>query len=173
MDKYQNIIKNISVEKLKQYFIYDANTGLFTRIKKTNNKVKLGEIAGKNTKQKYIEIKIEYIKFQAHRLAWLYMTGKMPNKFIDHIDGNKHNNRFNNLREVTASQNSQNKRTAKKTNSTKFLGVGFCKKNKINPYRASITVNGKYFALGYYASASIAHNVYLNAKRKLHDACTI
>jgi hypothetical protein len=164
---------SLTIEKLKEYFNYDAETGLFTRIKKTNNKVKLGQVAGANSNQRYIEIKIEYIKYQSHRLAWLYMTGEMPKELIDHINCNKHDNRWCNLREATPLENSQNKRVAKINNSSGYLGVCFSKTKKSNPYRAVITANNKYYGLGYYATALEAHNVYLDAKNKLHPFSTI
>ena len=53
----------------------------------------------------HIRICIMRVKYLAHRLAWLYVTGSWPSQDIDHIDGDPTNNRFANLREVTHQEN--------------------------------------------------------------------
>jgi hypothetical protein len=95
-------------ELLKEFFSYDKETGLFTRLKTTSKVAKRGSIAGGVTKAGYIIIAVGKNRHYAHRLAWLYETGELPINQIDHINHNKSDNRFCNLREATASQNSCN-----------------------------------------------------------------
>jgi hypothetical protein len=93
---------------LKEFFFYDKETGLFTRLKTTSKVAKRGSIAGGITKVGYSIISVGKNRHYAHRLAWLYETGSFPAKQLDHINENKSDNRICNLREATASQNSCN-----------------------------------------------------------------
>ena len=89
---------------------------------------------------------------------------------IDHIDGDTGNNRIANLRVVTPTLNQQNRRTARRdAANTGLLGV----RSNYKKWSAVITVNGKRVYLGSYETPEAAHAVYLEAKRKLHAACTI
>lgn len=90
---------------LKEFFSYDKETGLFTRLKTTSKVAKRGSIAGGITKAGYIIIAVGKNRHYAHRLAWLYETGNFPIVQIDHINCNPADNRLSNLREATASQN--------------------------------------------------------------------
>lgn len=88
---------------------------------------------------------------------------------MDHINGNRSDNRWANLRDVTHSVNLQNQRRPKSDNKCGFLGV------HAHPsgFRAYIGVNKVRLDLGVYATAHKAHQVYLSAKRRLHEGCTI
>ena len=66
-----------------------------------------GEFKWRPSNNGYVSIRIQGKAYLAHRLAWLITYGKMPKKDIDHIDRNRQNNRIDNLREVTASENSR------------------------------------------------------------------
>jgi hypothetical protein len=107
----------------------------------------------------------------AHRLAFLLMTGCCP-KFVDHIDGNRSNNRWNNLREASIQINQQNLRSAQKNNTSGYLGVMY-HKNRKKPWSARIYADGKHRHLGYFADPAAAHERYLEEKRRLHGGCTI
>jgi hypothetical protein len=61
----------------------------------------------------YITLRINRRSFCAHRIVWLLNTGKWPTKFLDHINGNRSDNRFENLRECTQSQNLANRKRNK------------------------------------------------------------
>lgn len=103
--------------------------------------------------------------YQAHRLAWVYMTGSWPTKWIDHRDGDGLNNSWSNLREATPSQNNQNSKR-QKNNTTGFRGVSYHKyKGK---FRAKINVNGVSNHLGYYSTAEDAHAAYRRAAVRIH-----
>jgi len=96
------------------------------------------------------------------------MCGEWPSE-IDHINGDKSDNSYRNLREVSRGENMQNKRKAHRNNKTGFLGVA----REAGKYRARIRVCGKNRSLGMYDTPQQAHQAYLAAKRELHEGCTI
>ena len=94
------------------------------------------------------------------------MTGEMPRGDVDHIDGDRANNIWANLRDVSHKANLQNRHGAQKNNKSGFLGVH--KRGK--KWAASIAVNGRSVSLGRYPTPEDAHHAYLGAKRLLHRA---
>jgi len=99
----------LTLEKLRESLRYDAETGIFTWVKPKANRLKPGDVAGTVRKSTgYVVISIGYRLYMAHRLAWFYVHGTWPDKFIDHIDMNKTNNSLKNLRAATKSQNQAN-----------------------------------------------------------------
>jgi hypothetical protein len=139
--------------ELKQQLHYEPETGIFTRLVSNSPTTKVGEVAGTLNKNGYVYIFTLFQRYRAHRLAWLYMTGSMPNLHIDHINGIRSDNRFCNLREATNEQNCKNrKRTV--ANKSGFKGVSWS--NHANKWVAFATVNGKRKNLGYFSSAELA-----------------
>jgi hypothetical protein len=160
----------LTVEQLKDTLDYDADTGVFVWKIRPSKAVKAGDVAGCVEKRiGYITIGIGGRVYKAHRLAWLYVYGSWPKGLIDHINGNKADNRIDNLRDVFADGNSQNVRKPNCRNKSGFMGVIWYQ----NKWRASMSVNGKSKWLGDYSTPEEAHQVYLEAKRKYHAACTI
>ena len=100
----------LSPEQLRSILAYDAETGLFTWLTERGNFVRPGRIAGTITPDGYLRIVINKKSYAAHRLAWAHVTGDWPNLIIDHIDRDKLNNRFSNLRLVTPKGNAANRR---------------------------------------------------------------
>lgn len=96
-----------------------------------------------------------------HRLLFGFPEGLQ----VDHINGNKQDNRRDNLRLCTHAQNKHNTgRYA--NNSSGFKGVGFSKRNK--KWRARISKNGKQFELGYFDNPEEAYSAYCKAARNVH-----
>lgn len=147
----------ISQYELKEVLDYDMNTGLFTW-KTKNQKHNVGDIAGGDDGQGYIRICINKKTIRAHRLAWLYMTGEIPD-VIDHINRIKSDNRFSNLRNVSPYENSIN-RGATKRSLSGSKGVSFNK--NLNKWRARITAFGKKIHIGYYENLEDAKEAYMN-----------
>jgi len=160
----------ITQQELKQYLSYNKDTGIFTWINFINkSNVKKGSIAGYVNNNEYVIIKINQLRYAAHRLAWLYVHGKMPNKYLDHINRNKQDNRIENLRECNNSQNAQNRLNALSINKSGYLGVWSNRNSKKHPYAAGIKINNKSYYLGSFSNALDAHKAYLEAKKKLHE----
>jgi hypothetical protein len=132
--------------------------------KKKRPKVQIGTIAGIVTPHGYRYIQLAEKKYAAHRLVWLIETGSFPSKHLDHIDGNKLNNCFANLREVTVKQNSENK-IAQKNNQLGIRGVCFNK--RLGKYIAQIQHNGKNNHIGVFETIEQAKNAYFKQRDKL------
>lgn len=153
----------LTQERLKEVLNYDPDTGLFTRKIITSNRIKIGDIAG-TLVYGYIVINVNAKRHCAHRLAWLYVYGEFPCKFLDHKNGIRDDNRICNLREATNAENTHNSYKARPKNTTGLRGVSLCK----NRYRSSITVLGKRVSLGVFGTPLEAHQAYLVAKKEFH-----
>src|SRR5690242_9756351 len=86
---------------------YDPTTGIFTWSTNKSNRCKAGSVAGCD-QGRYWAIGLGRSVYLAHRLAWFYVTGRWPAVGIDHITGDRYDNRFCNLREATVSENARN-----------------------------------------------------------------
>ena len=147
-------------ERLKELLHYDSETGLFTWLIATAQRIKVGDIAGSINSNGYIIIRIDSKNYRAHRLAFLYMTGKFPENDADHKDTNRTNNKWENLREATRSQNMMNG-TKRKDNNSGFKGVGFHKLTGL--WRARINLDKEEIYLGSFSTPELAHDAYTKA----------
>jgi hypothetical protein len=162
---------NLTPKILRETLDYDAVTGNLTYRALGPLKRRAGRIAGSIDQQGYRRIFIAGKLRAAHRLVWLHAYGDWPRGDIDHIDGDRHNNRLCNLRDVSRAVNIQNQWRAKATNRTGFLGCSLHEKS--GKFRASIRINGRLKHLGIFESAESAHEAYRAAKREFHPGCTI
>lgn len=159
---------NITQSFIQEILYYNKDSGEFTWLKCKNNRFN-GHKAGLDEGHGYIIIKIHGFRYQAHRLAWLYVYGKNPDCFIDHINGNRSDNRIDNLRDVSHKTNAQNIHGHKINNKCKFLGVI----KRRNKFFSQIWIDGKKTYLGQFDTPEEAHQAYIKAKRQHHDGCTI
>jgi len=104
-------------------------------------------------------------RYYAHRIAWSIFYGKPLSMQIDHINGNKADNRIANLRACRDYENYWNC-AARKNNKSKLKGVSFHKASGL--WRSEISAKGVKHYLGYYRTAEEAHNAYCEASLKLH-----
>ncbi len=164
---------NLTAEEVRSRLNYDTKTGnLIWIMPPKNNSHLLGKIAGCKYSNQYTSIKLAGRgQFLAHRLVWLWVHGEWPKEYLDHINGDRSDNRIENLRKATRSLNSENQRTVHSNNKTGFLGVSW--RDDIKSYRAQIKVNSKVINLGRFQDPEAASQAYLAAKRKLHKGCTI
>jgi hypothetical protein len=155
----------LTVERLKEILHYDPLTGLFTWLVTVNYNAKAGSIAGTLNKSGYILIMIDRKSYRAHRLAFLYMTGEWPKNLVDHKPpGVKSDNRWENLREATYSQNACSRKTQEGTKSG-LKGVTITPTGK---HHVSIRVEGDVLYLGTYEKAVDAATAYNDAAKILH-----
>jgi hypothetical protein len=151
----------ITQERLHEMFEYRDGT-LYR--KKSLGRSKTGDKAGFVNNKGYIYINIDKKCIAAHRLIWVMQHGAFP-ELIDHIDGDRQNNRIENLRSADRFGNAQNKRMHK-NNTSGIKGV-FWEKNA-NKWRAQITYNKKQKHLGLFDSADDAFEFMSLARDVLH-----
>lgn len=161
---------NITYNRLRYLFSYNPDTGKFIRLNSSHKSgaLRKGEV-GCLSSDGYIKIGVDGVLYQAHRLVWLYMTGKMPKAQLDHINQVRNDNRWCNLREATNQENNRNQ-TKRKTNTSGVTGVWRFKKN--GKWCAEIMVDAKKVWLGYYEdkfnaicarkSAEVKYNFHAN-----------
>lgn len=104
---------------------------------------------------------------RAHRVAFAISTGAWPQNDMDHINGDRLDNRLSNLREATRSENLRNSWRPEANNSG-VKGVSWCRKKKL--WRATIKASGKQVGLGYFANIDDAKEAVHAARAKLHGA---
>jgi hypothetical protein len=146
-----------SVERLRAVLRYDAETGRLFWLPRPGKLKWTVQNAGKeaftaNTLG-YRCGTIDGVRFQAHRVIWKIVHGREPKGQIDHIDGNRSNNRVENLRDVSNAENARNRRPYCRTTSG-TLGVSWTTHHR--RWRAYITVEGKQIALGTFREKSDA-----------------
>jgi hypothetical protein len=120
------------------------------------------EITGLS-KQGYFRVSIDYVRYLAHRVAWLIYYGEMPSGEIDHINGDRTDNRIENLRCVSSKGNARNM-GLKSNNSSGVCGVCWCKRT--GKWQASITVDYKTMFLGRFKSLKDAKSARASAEKK-------
>jgi len=111
----------------------------------------------------YIRIRVKGKRYRAHRLAWFYVHGIWPTNQIDHINGNKEDNRIANLRDVPQTHNQWNS-FRRRDNTSGYKGVRWHKASK--KWSTSIRINGKNEWLGTYSTPEKAHEAYCKAAKE-------
>lgn len=153
----------LSQEELRAMVSYDPETGDFTWRTGRNP----GAPATLHDKTNgYDRVKINGKLYRAHRLAWLYIFGHFPEKILDHINGNRRDNRICNLRDASIGENNQNSFVSNSGSTSAFRGVSWFKTR--SKWRATININHKQIHLGYFDSQEDANSAYLKAKSELH-----
>lgn len=157
----------VTHRELKEILWYDRETGVFRWKVRAKSTVRPGDIAGRGKPNSagYMRIGIQGKSYLLHRLAWFYETGEWPTGQIDHIDLNRTNNKWENLRQATPTQNITNRGV--QANSTSGVkGVSFdARKGR---WRAYITVGRKQQWLGYFDTKEDAALVATQSREKQH-----
>lgn len=161
--------QNLPPDLIRQLLDYEPETGALRWKEKPSIGVAAGAIAGYLTRRGYACIRIHGHEWKAHRVAWAHYFGAWPKAEIDHINGEKSDNRIANLRDVDRRTNQQNERRARANNSTGLLGVS----RKKNRFVALIHKDGKRYRLGNFSTAIEAHEAYVRVKRVLHEGGTL
>ena len=155
----------LEIDEFQRFLEYNPSTGIF-RWKVSRGTRKSGAVAGKVTRQGYIHIGFSGKLYAAHRLAWLFVFGTWPKHEIDHINRNKADNRIENLRDITRSENKQNTVAAYSNNGTGLLGVSKLSGKRL--FSARIMVSGKAKCLGTFTDPIEASRAYQTAKNNMH-----
>lgn len=138
---------------------YDPETGEL-RWKRSAGKAKIGSVAGCNA-QGYTLVGVNGRLYKAHRLAWLLHYGESPTGDIDHVNGNRSDNRIVNLRIASHSENMHN-RKADRDNKSGAKGVCWNKwRGKWMAYS-----NGKH--VGYFNTKESADKAVRVVRERLH-----
>ena len=158
------------IARIADLLEYKADEGVFLWKISPSYRVSAGMVAGHLHASGYVHLQIANRQIAAHRVAWALIHGEWPKNQIDHIDGNKSNNRIVNLRDIGAKENTQNQRRCKSSNlSSGLLGVS---RNR-DKWQAQIKTGGVRVHIGTYDTPQLAHLAYLEAKRLAHPSCTI
>ncbi len=155
----------LTASRLKELFSYDPETGIFThKLNKSHNAI-AGQQAGGVNNQGYWTISVDNKRYLAHRLAWLYMTGSWPELLIDHINGNRIDNRFCNLREANKSENGCNK-GPRSDNKSGIKNVMWQKHQ--GGWYIQLKIYGCKYFYGYFKDLELAALVAEEAREKIH-----
>ena len=150
-----------SLEMFKEYFEY--KDGFLVWKKRSGTKIKVGSTAGWLKDDGYVNIGLCGNIYFAHRIIFLLHHGYCPD-IVDHINRNKSDNRIENLRGVTASQNTCNS-GIRVLNKTGVKGVRITKYGK---YEARLGINGKTIQVGTFNTLEAASEALNKIRQKEH-----
>jgi hypothetical protein len=155
----------ITQARLKKLLDYDPETGVFVWKVRPNGRVPAGSVAGNYRVDGYNQIGIDGSLYLTHRLVWLYMTGTVPLKEVDHINCKRYDNRFENLREASRGENQRNG-LLYANNTSGYKGVSWHKRS--GKWYAQIRVDGDAVYLGSFDILGDAAAAYAEASARLH-----
>jgi hypothetical protein len=154
-------MKSVDLDVIREAFEVNENTGQL--INKINRrKARSGEIAGTPRPDGYLQVCVNRTILLVHRVIFALENGYWSDLEIDHINGNKKDNRPSNLREATKSQNGANKRLCRNG----LKGASWCKRAK--KWRATLRKDGKQLHIGLFNTAHEAHEAYVSAAARYH-----
>lgn len=158
------IMKHPEILRIKELLNYNPETGEVSwRVKR--GKCSVGKIITCKNGAGYIVARVDDILLRAHRIGWAIFYGEWPNGEIDHINGNRSDNRIENLRIANRFENMKNTKKPT-TNKSGFKGVSWHSDGKC--WQAHIRADNKNYYLGHYDTAEKAHEAYVKAADKLH-----
>lgn len=158
-------IRSKKLMEIAEYLSYAPETGIFTWIKKPNRNIPLHKVAGCLSRKGYIQIRVLGKIYYAHRLAWAFTYGYLPEEQIDHINRIKSDNRLINLRACDNRLNQENVQI-KANNTSGFKGVTFSKDR--GKWKAQFSVNKTQKHIGYFKTPEEAHEAYKKEATKAY-----
>ena len=158
-------MRDLTVDLLNELFEYDKETGkLYWKVVRQRGNV--GDEVGCDNGRGYLVTRINDKVYRVHRVIFLMHKGYLP-KTLDHVNGDRADNRIENLRAVTSSQNQYN-RKLNKNNTSGYKGVYYHKKTA--KFRARISHLNKNIYLGSYNTPEEADVAVRAAREKLHGS---
>jgi len=156
-------MKILTVERAVELFHYNPKTGDLTRKINSGAHGRAGAVVGYTDSSGYYQVGIDTRSFLVHRVIYLIMTGIWPQEDVDHINHNRKDNRWSNLRPATRAQNSRNRKRPS-NNRSGVIGVYWDKGRSM--WRAVIAFNGKNICLGRFADITCAVQARKDAEKK-------
>lgn len=153
----------IDLAKLRSMIEYNPETGKFYALY-SHKDLPVGREVG-CIDSGYVRLSVAGKIYKGHRLAWFYTYGEWPSGDIDHVNGDKSDNRICNLRKASRGQNMMNI-GLKKHNTSGYKGVSYYRKT--GKWKAQIQSNGKKVGLGYFDDIRDAAEAYIFAALELH-----
>ena len=155
-----------TIDYFNRFMPYSCTSGELTWTKRPpRSRVKVGSRAGCVASDSYRVISISGTILYEHRFIWLINYGEWPDCQIDHINGDKSDNRISNLRLASVSENAENRCSYR--NSKSGL-MGASKVKGYDLWASKIVKNGNKIHLGYFKSPESAHAAYVKAKMCIH-----
>lgn len=156
---------DLAADYVRSILGYNPETGdLVWKVAK-GRRVRSGDVAGHLNGNGYVYVRVDGAHYLSHRLVWLIHYDRWPKDQIDHINGDRADNRVENLREATNAENHQNKSSCANSSSS-FVGVHW--EPRCGTWQAQITLGGKQKYLGSFHSEEAAAAAYAKAKAELH-----
>lgn len=152
----------ITQERLRELVTYDPISGCMSW-KMPRRKCAVGKTIGRTQWQGYRQACIDRKHYYVHRLVWLYMTGTWPPHDIDHVNQDKGDNRWTNLRLATRSENKANCRV-QSNNKVGLRGVSWSVRDRVYEWAVK---KGKTKIRGFSSCPAAAHFSYVIAAEKL------
>lgn len=149
-------MKEIPIQTIRSHLAYCPETGNLTWLVSKRGHRKAGDLAGSWTKQGYRRVKVNQVAVPAHRAAWAIHYGEWPTDEIDHVNGDRGDNRLSNLRLATRHENCQN-----------VPGAGVRYEADRGKWLARITYKRIEKNLGRYETEAEARAAYIAASRAL------
>lgn len=151
---------NTDLTELRDLIDYDPSTGIFIW---KEGPIRRGKRAGSLQPHGYRRIHVGYVRIWEHRLAWAFVHGAYPDGLIDHINGDRSDNRIENLRQATAETNAANSKT-RSDNTSGYKGVSW--NRRAQKWQVFIGGSGGRVYLGLFSNPKAAHEAYLMAAKK-------
>lgn len=146
---------------MREAFDYNPETGQLMW-KLWRGKPSAMRPAGSVHKDGYVYVKFQRQIMLVHRVAWVVQHGEWPALFIDHVNGDRTDNRLSNLRLATPLQSSRNV-AASKRSKTGVRGVSWDRHKR--QYIAQAKIGDQYCRLGHFGTVEEARDAYLSATR--------
>lgn len=147
----------LTQELVKELFDYKDGI-LINKINRSNNALSKSKAGSIDIQRGYVKIGINNKNYYLHRVIWLWHFGYIP-KVIDHINGNRSDNRIENLRDVNTQENTKNS-SLRKDNKSGYVGVQWYPSR--NKWVAYININKKRKTIGYFVNKKDAIKTRLN-----------
>ncbi len=150
-------------QQMRHFLNYNPESGVFTA-RVSIHKRREGQEVGTKHHHGYLKVYISGVRYMAHRLAFLWVYGRWPDVCVDHINGQRSDNRIANLREATAAQNIRNQGSHKDSRT----GIKGVTRKPNGKWAAQIGYGGKNRFLGTFSTPEAAQRAYETAARQHH-----